>query len=139
MHATAIDHVNLRYPPDRLGEVLEFYVGALGFGTEFEAPYEAIEDDPGLFRIVPGEGISLFVNPDAGFDPGARNYRHVALRIPETPESLRETLAEAGVGIDHEADREREHVGTYTSYYVTDPFGYTVELMAVGDGGERNH
>lgn len=133
MHATAIDHVNLRFPADRLDEVLDFYVGALGFETAFEDPYAAVDEDPGLFPILLGETCRLYVNPADEFDADATNYRHVALRIPESPTALRDRLGDEGVTIDSEAERERDSVGSYTSYYVSDPFGYTVELMAVGE------
>lgn len=132
MRATAIDHVNLRFPDDRLAEVIEFYVDKLGFESGFDDPYAAVRDDPGLFALELGGGCRLFVNPSDAFDPDATNYRHVALRIPETPTALRERLDEEGIAVDSEAERERDPVGRYTSYYVSDPFGYTVELMATG-------
>lgn len=130
MRATAIDHVNLRFPADRLDEVIDFYVETLGFETGFDDPYAAVEEDPGLFTLELGDTCRLYVNPSDEFDPSADNYRHVALRIPETPDAVQTTLEEAGIPIENEAEREREPIGAYTSYYVTDPFGYTVEFMA---------
>lgn len=132
MRATAIDHVNLRFPADRLGEVLDFYVDALGFETGLDDPYDTVQNDPGLFTIELGESCRLYVNPSEEFDPDADNYRHVALRIPRSPSELRAVLDDEGIEIRSEAERELEGVGPYTSYYVADPFGYTVELMAVG-------
>ena len=133
MHATAIDHVNLRYPPDQLDEVIDFYVDTLGFETRFEDPHAAVEDDPGLFPILLGDDCRIYVNPTAEFDPEANNYRHVAIRILEAPEDLRERFEHEGIEVDHEAERERDSVGAYTSFYVPDPIGYTVEFMAVGE------
>lgn len=133
MRATAIDHVNLRYPPERLDEVIEFYVDQLGFETAFDDPYAAVADDPGLFTIELGAGCQLYVNPSDSFDPDADSYRHVALRIPIEPDDLRQRLDESGIEIDHEAERESDFVGAYTSCYVEDPVGYTVELMAIGE------
>lgn len=133
MHAIGIDHVNLNFPDDRLDEVIDFYVETLGFRTDFEDPYAAVADDPGLFTVELGETYHLFVNPTDEFDPDATNFRHVALRIPESPEDVRELLDREGVEIGHTADRESDQFGPYTSYYVEDPFGYTVELMAVGE------
>ena len=130
MRATAIDHVNLRFPVDRLDEVIGFYVDTLGFETDFEDPYAAVANDPGLFSLGLGDTCRLFVNPSAEFDPSADNYRHVALRIPETPTAVRSTLEDAEIEIVNEAERTREPIGDYTSYYVQDPFGYTVEFMA---------
>ncbi|MFB6135534.1 MAG: VOC family protein [Halobacteriaceae archaeon] len=135
MRATAIDHVNLRFPDDRLDEVVDFYVDTLGFESGFDDPHAAVADDPGLFSLdLDGDaegGPRLFVNPSAEFDPESANYRHVAVRVPQSPADLRAFLEDAGVEVDHEAERERAGVGEYTSYYVVDPFGYTVELMAV--------
>jgi len=133
VHTTGIDHVNLSFPRDRLAEVVEFYVDTLGFDTGFEDPRAAVADDPGLFAIDLGGTYQLFVNPTDDFGPGATNYRHVALRIPTPPADMAAFLEEAGVAVDSTADRESEALGAYTSYYVTDPFGYTVELMAIGE------
>jgi catechol 2,3-dioxygenase-like lactoylglutathione lyase family enzyme len=133
MHSIGIDHVNLGFPSDRLDEVIDFYVETLGFETAFDDPYAAVADDPGLFTLELGETSQLFVNPVEAFDPEATNLRHVALRIPESPDDLRTFLGDEGVEIDSTADRESDQFGPYTSYYVTDPFGYTVELMAVGE------
>jgi catechol 2,3-dioxygenase-like lactoylglutathione lyase family enzyme len=133
MRATAIDHVNLRFPPDRLDEVIDFYVDTIGFETRFSDPRAAVRDDPGLFPLVLGEDTLLYVNPDEQFDPGCANYRHVALRIPESPADLRAFFEAADVAVRDEAERERDPVGPYTSFYVEDPFGYTVEFMAAGE------
>jgi len=132
MDATAIDHVNLLYPADRLDEVIDFYVETLGFETRFDDPHAAVRDDPGLFPVSLGEECRLFVNPTEEFDPEATNYRHVALRIPESPGELRKFFETEGIPIDNEAEREREATGPYTSFYVRDPVGYTVEFMAIG-------
>ncbi|WP_207588478.1 VOC family protein [Halomontanus rarus] len=135
MDVTAIDHINLRFPADRLEEVIDFYVETLGFETRFDDPYEAVSDDPGLFPVFLGEGGRFYVNPTEEFDPAASNYRHVAVRVAESPESVEKRLADAGVSVDNEASRERDdpEIGSYTSYYVSDPFGYTIEFMAIGD------
>lgn len=131
MNASGIDHVNLLFPADRLDEVIEFYVDTLGFTTEFDDPYAAVADDPGLFSVYFGDDGRLFVNPSDEFDPDAGNYRHLAIRIPQAPEAVKELLDEHDIEIHNTANRERPEVGTYTSYYVNDPFGYTIELMAI--------
>ncbi|MFP8957683.1 VOC family protein [Natrialbaceae archaeon A-CW3] len=133
MDATAIDHVNLSFPADRLEEVLDFYVDTLGFETDFDDPRAAIRSEPGLFPIHLGGGCRLYVNPTDSFDSTEGSYRHLALRIDEAPATIEKRLEDAGVRIRNEATREREAFGAYTSYYVDDPFGYTVELMATGD------
>ncbi|MEF8885484.1 MAG: VOC family protein [Haloarculaceae archaeon] len=138
METTAIDHVNLSFPADRLSEVVDFYVDALGFTTRFDDPHAAVADDPGLFRIDLGDTYQLFVNPSDGFDPDVTNYRHVALRIPQSPGAVETHLADSGVNVDRSVERESNALGADTSYYVTDPFGYTVELMAVGSPSDRS-
>ena len=132
MRTTGIDHVNLGFPADRLDEVIDFYVDTLGFETGFEDPHAAVRDDPGLFAIELGEACQLYVRPTEEFSSDAQNFRHVALRISESPSELREFFESEGIDIDHTAERESEQFGPYTSYYVTDPFGYTVEFMAFG-------
>lgn len=133
MQTTGIDHVNLSFPADRLSEVVDFYVDTLGFTTDFDDPHAAVADDPGLFSIDLGDTYRLFVNPSDDFDPECTNYRHVALRIPQSPNAVETVLDDNDVAIDSTAERESDAVGAYTSYYVSDPFGYTVELMAVGE------
>lgn len=133
MQTTGIDHVNLSFPVDRLSTVIDFYVDTLEFTTEFDDPHAAVANDPGLFTIDLGETYQLFVNPTEGFTHDATNYRHMALRIPQSPDELNSFLDENDVTIDNTADRESPTFGEYTSYYISDPFGYTLELMAVGN------
>ena len=132
MNATAIDHVNLSFPADRLDEVFDFYVDTLGFEIDFDDPRTAIQADPGLFAIHLGGGCRLYVNPSDEFESTDGSYRHLALRIEDSSAAIERLLRDEGVAIRSEATREREAFGEYTSYYVDDPFGYTVELMAVG-------
>lgn len=132
MHATAIDHVNLKFPADRLDEVIEFYVDTLGFSTGFDDPHAAVADDPGLFSIYLNDSSRLFVNPADDFDPDTMNYRHMALQIPIDPDDLAAFLEDEDIPINNTAERSREAFGEYTSYYISDPVGYTVELMAIG-------
>lgn len=130
MQAHSIDHINLAFPNDRLDEVITFYVEKLGFESPFEDPYEAVADDPGLFSLSLGPTCRLFVNPSERFNEPVDNFRHVAVALDITPESLYELLGNEEIAIDHEAERSNDALGAYTSYYVSDPFGYTVELMA---------
>lgn len=133
MQVTGIDHVNLRFPADRLDEVVAFYVETLGFETGFDDPHAAVADDPGLFSLSMGGDCSLFVMPSDEFDPDAGNFRHVALCVPQSPADLRAFLDAEDIEIRNTAERESDRFGPYTSYYVADPFGYTLELMAVGE------
>lgn len=132
MQTTGIDHLNLSFPANRLSTVIDFYVDTLGFTTGFDDPYAAVADDPGLFTISLGETYELFVNPTDDFTADTTNYRHMALRIPQSPGQLKDFLEENDVTINSTADRESATFGEYTSYYIADPFGYTIELMAIG-------
>lgn len=132
MQVTGIDHINLGYPVDRLEEVIEFYTETLGFDISEEAERRARSDDPDLFSIDLGNGFALYVAPVEDFDADVGSYRHTALRVDLTPEELRARLDNADVKIRSTADRSRTEFGAYRSYYIQDPFGYTLELMAVG-------
>lgn len=133
MQSTGIDHVNLHFPVDRLDEVIAFYVETFGFEAPFDEPSVAVANDPGLFALALGNGARLFVNPTEEFDPEVHNYRHMALRIPESPSELKAFLDTHDIEIRNTAERHRESVGDYTSYYISDPFNYTIELMAIGE------
>jgi len=61
------------------------------------------------------------------------NVRDVTLRIPESTDDLRAVRDTEEIEIGHTAERAHDRFGVYISYYVDDPFGYTVELMAVGE------
>lgn len=136
MQALSIDHVNLAFPADRLEEVIEFYVTKLGFDSPFEDPFTAVTNNPGLFGLTLGPTCRLFVNPTASFDEPANNFRHVAVALDTTPAALHEHLAAEDIMIQHEAERNNDALGAYTSYYVSDPFGYTIELMACDKADE---
>lgn len=133
MEAVGVDHINVGFPRDRLDEVIEFYVDTLGFEAPFDDPYAAVADDPGLFALELGDGDRLFVNPTDELDSPGADFRHVAVKFRASPAAVMDRLDEAGIEIDSTAERSRETVGEYTSYYVSDPFGYTVECMAIGE------
>ena len=132
MNAHGIDHINVGFPRDRLDEVIEFYVDTLGFEAPFEDPYAAVADDPGLFGLELGDGDRLFVNPTDELDSPGVDFRHVAVKFRESPATVKARLDDEGIEINSTAERSRETIGDYTSYYVSDPFGYTVECMAIG-------
>lgn len=128
MDVEAIDHVNLHIPEDGVDEAVRFYGDAMGFDIENMDLYEAGEKPFFSVRLAPTHVVH--VQPDAEFEPPtASNYDHLALTVADDVESLRADLDAAGV----EVDRELEPLGatgTNPAVYVTDPFGYTLELKA---------
>jgi catechol 2,3-dioxygenase-like lactoylglutathione lyase family enzyme len=128
MDATEIDHVKLRIPADGVDTALEFYRDALGFGIDGMDLYESGEKPFFSVRLAPGGVIHL--QPDKGFEPPERTaYDHVAVRIDDTIEGIEEDLDAAGVDVDRRLD-PLGATGVAPAVYVTDPFGYRVELKA---------
>jgi lactoylglutathione lyase len=125
MDATAIDHVNLRVPEDGIEAAREFYGDALGFEIE---EY----DDKPFFDVRLGPGAVFHLWPDADFRPPTGDgYDHVAVRVDADVDAITRTLDDAGVAIDREGT-PLGATGTAPAVYVTDPFGYQVELKASG-------
>ena len=128
MDATEIDHVKLRIPADGIDDALGFYRDALGFAVEGMDRYESGEKPFFSVRLAPGAVVH--VEPDEGFEPPARTgYDHVAVRIDDSIDGIEAALSAAGVA----ADRRLAPLGATGSapaVYVTDPFGYRVELKA---------
>ncbi|MFB6155913.1 MAG: VOC family protein [Haloferacaceae archaeon] len=123
MQATAIDHVNLHVPADGTETARAFYGDALGFEIE---EY----DDKPFFDVRLAPGAVLHLWPDEDFrPPDGDNYDHVAVRLDHEVDEVREALAEADVEVDREGT-PLGATGTAPAVYVTDPFGYQVELKA---------
>ncbi|WP_436925242.1 hypothetical protein [Halosimplex amylolyticum] len=57
----------------------------------------------------------------------------MALRIPQPPDAIETLLDDNGISIDSTAERESDALGAYTTYYVSDPFGYTIELIVTNE------
>ncbi|MFB6091640.1 MAG: VOC family protein [Haloquadratum sp.] len=128
MNGTAIDHVKLRIPTNGIETALAFYRDALGFDIEGMDRYESGEKPFFSVRLAPGAVIHL--EPDASFEPPARNaYDHVAVRIDDDIDGIEAALDAAGVGIDRRLD-PLGATGVAPAVYVTDPFGYRLELKA---------
>ncbi|WP_144904365.1 VOC family protein [Halobellus captivus] len=129
MNGTAIDHVNLHIPEDGVGSALEFYRDALGFDIVGMDLYESGEKPFFSARLAPGAVIHL--QPDAGFAPASEHtaYDHVAVRIDDTIEGIEDALAAADVDVERRLE-PLGATGVGPAVYVTDPFGYRIELKA---------
>lgn len=133
MDVTAIDHVNLTLPADRVDEAVAFYEGALGFPAETLEAYRAGETALLTFRVA--DDAVIHTRPSESFTPSADDadrFGHTCLRVQRDADDLRRELDAAGVTVDEVGER-RGATGVATSVYVVDPFGYRWELKAVGD------
>lgn len=134
MDATEIDHVKLRIPADGVDTAFAFYRDALGFGIDGMDLYESGEKPFFSVRLAPGAVIHI--EPDEGFESPARTaYDHVAVRIDDTIAGIEQDLDAAGVEIDRRLD-PLGATGVAPAVYVTDPFGYRLELKAERTAGE---
>lgn len=131
MDATAIDHVNLRIPADGLDAAVEFYRDALGFEIENRDLYESGEKPFFSVRLTPASVIHL--RPAENFEPPTETaFDHVAIEFAHDIDELRGHLDAAGVEIDRQLE-PLGATGVAPAVYVTDPFGYTLELKAAPD------
>lgn len=131
MDATEIDHVNLKIPADGTDDALAFYRDGLGFAADRLAEYESGEKP--FFSIRLADGCVLHLWPSKEFEaPTGANYDHVAVRLEEPIDAVRERLTDAGIDVDREGT-PLGATGTAPAVYVEDPFGYTVELKTVGE------
>ncbi|MFB6251346.1 MAG: VOC family protein [Halobellus sp.] len=128
MDGTAIDHVKLFIPSDGIETALAFYRDALGFGIDGIDLYESGEKPFFSVRLAPDAVVHL--EPDEGFsEPTDTAYDHIAVRVADDIEGIEATLAEAEVEIDRRLD-PLGATGVAPAVYITDPFGYRVELKA---------
>ncbi|MFW5922506.1 MAG: VOC family protein [Halodesulfurarchaeum sp.] len=128
MEAVAIDHLNLKIPPNGRDRALAFYRDTLGFDADRLEQFAA--GDLPFFAVRLTDTSVIHFWPDPDFEsPSGLNYDHVSIHLEASIESIRETLDDAGVPIVD----DREVVGaagTGRAVYVRDPFGYLVELKA---------
>lgn len=126
MNARHIDHVNLRIPPDGVDAAQTFYGETLGFGIE-DTLYEADEKSFFDVRLSPTAVVHLWPTDD--FEaPSATNFNHVCIVVEESVEAVKTRLDDAGADIDNELSSPRGATGEAPSVYITDPFGYRIEL-----------
>jgi lactoylglutathione lyase len=128
MEATEIDHSKLYVPSDGRDTAVGFYRDALGFGIDGMERYESGEKPFFSVRLAPGAVIHI--EPDEDFEPPARTgYDHIAVRIDDTIDGIERALAAAEVEVDRRLT-PLGATGTAPAVYITDPFGYPIELKA---------
>lgn len=124
----ALDHVNLRIPESRIDEAVEFYDEILGFDLENMDRYESGAKPFFSFRI--GPTAVVHVQPTASFaSPTGAAFDHVAICMETPIDEIRSRLETNGVPIDREFE-PLGATGVGPAVYVTDPFGYTVEIKS---------
>lgn len=133
MDVRTIDHVNLRIPPDGIGEALEFYRDRLGFGIEGLDAHRAGEQSFFDVRLAPAHVVHLWPT-DAFEAPSGNGFNHVALVVEGDVEWIKSALSEAEIAIDDEIEAPLGATGRSPAVYVTDPFGYRIELKSGGEG-----
>jgi glyoxylase I family protein len=111
---------------------LRFYEGVLGCGVESRLPqYGMVELRAGTSHI---DLVDANVAEGSWAKPavaGDRNVHHVALRLGHVSEkALRDYLSAQGVSILEERVEDDDNV----SFYVADPSGNTIELIAAKVG-----
>lgn len=127
MNVEAIDHVNLHIPEDGVDEAVAFYRDGLGLELENLDLFEAGEKP--FFSVRLASTHVVHVQPDPSFEsPAAANFDHLAVTVSGDIDSLRDELDAAGIEVDRELEHPVGATGTNPAVYVTDPFGYRLEL-----------
>lgn len=148
MDATAIDHVNLRYPEGELEAALEFYCEKLGFEPElvaYDGDGEPYVDHPSHFSVRLSEDSLIHMTPEAEpeivnryRDERRTSFDHVGILLDEPIEAIKRRLDEAGVEVRREFEPGGA-TGVAPAVFVVDPFGYLLELKEDPDRRrERN-
>lgn len=128
METRAIDHINIRIPDDRVETALAFYRDALGFEPAKLDQYRAGERTSFAFWL--GEDTLLHVRPVEDFkEPSGQNFDHVCLVLDATIETIKDQLQAHGIAINREGE-PWGGTGRAPAVYVTDPFGYQLELKS---------
>jgi len=121
-----LDHINIKAPADRLGQVRDFYVRVLGLEEgarpSFSSPGHWLYsgDRPLVHLSQGGDGT-------AGAGPG--HLDHVAFRAAGLPEFVAR-LEAVGVPFRRSFVAELE----MTQLFFTDPVGNGLEINFVGEG-----
>lgn len=126
MEIDAIDHVNLKIPEDGIEAAIEFYQDGLGFDIENRDLYEA--DEKPFVSVRLNDAAVIHLRPSESFVPPAKDsYDHVAIVTPEPIDAIKQQLETAGIEIDQELE-PLGATGVAPAVYVTDPFGYFIEI-----------
>lgn len=126
MDGQRIDHINIRIPEDEVEAAIEFYVDLLGFEPLKLDAYRAGDRTSFFVRI--GETSVINVRPVQTFEtPSGENLDHFCIVLDERIEDLKPRLEEHGIEIEREGTPFGA-TGRAPSVYVTDPFGYKIEL-----------
>ena len=133
MDALAIDHVNFRYPEDRLEEMVEFYCGALGFTPEllgYDDDGEPYVDHSSHVSVRINDSCLIHMTPSA--DPDVVNrytdeartgFDHVSILVDEPIEAVERRLEAADIEV-HRRFEPGGATGVGPAVFVTDPAGY---------------
>ncbi|ERG95492.1 VOC family protein [Haloquadratum walsbyi] len=128
MHGTGIDHIKHYIPIDGQADAIEFYSDTLGFSIEGMTAYESGEKP--FFSIRISSGSVLHLEPDPKFiKPDRTAADHIAIRVAESMEVIETTLIDGDIEIDRRLT-PRGATGIAPAVYVTDPFGYRVEIKS---------
>jgi catechol 2,3-dioxygenase-like lactoylglutathione lyase family enzyme len=128
METRALDHVNLAIPADGVDDAVDFYRDRLGFDLEDLAAFRA--GDRPLFTVRLGDTAVIHLSPDESFSPPTgENYVHVCFVLEGTIEEIRDLAERADLSVERESN-PLGATGRARALYVTDPFGYTLELKA---------
>lgn len=128
MDARAIDHVNLAIPADRVDDALSFYRDALGFGVEDLDAYR--DGDRSIFTFRLGETCVVHVSPVDDFEPpSGNNFAHVCIVLEASVDEIRDLVEREDIEVEREGN-PLGATGRNPAVYVSDPFGYTLELKA---------
>ena len=126
MDVVTIDHVNIRIPPSRVDEAIEFYRDGLGFEPENLEAYR--NGDRTIFSFRLNDSSIIHVRPVESFNPpDGEGFDHYALVVDEPIEDVKNRLAEAGIEIERSGN-PLGATGRAPAVYVRDPFDYLIEI-----------
>lgn len=137
MRATSMDHVNLRYPEGELETALDFYCEKLGFEPElvgYDENGDPYVDHSSHFSVRFGETCLVHMTPESDptiinryQDASRTGFDHLSLLFDESIEDIKARLREEDITIHREFEPTGA-TGTAPAVFVTDPFGYMLEL-----------
>jgi catechol 2,3-dioxygenase-like lactoylglutathione lyase family enzyme len=115
----ALDHVQLAMPAGREAEARTFYQGVLGIPEAPKPPNLAKRGGCWFERGA----IKVHLGVETDFRPARK--AHPAFLVDDL-DALRRAIESAGI-----ATREDEPLEGYERFYVDDPFGNRIELLAM--------